>query len=223
MVGAAVPAVALRGAMQKPSPYRYAGGLLVLALTLHVGVLLLVTQFSAGEVSKPGRAELAMEFVKPPEPPKAEPPKPQPPKPPRQLARQPAPTVPPIETAPPEVASDAAPTGEVVAAPVAGLPVPEPELPVTPATGHAGYLNNPSPDYPAIALRQGWEGTVLLRVRVLSSGKVESVEVKKTSGRKLLDDEAIRAVRSWLFSPSKRGDIAIDGWATVPIEFKLDA
>ncbi len=33
--------------------------------------------------------------------------------------------------------------------------------------GRAGYLNNPAPDYPAPAVRQGWQGTVLLRVRVL--------------------------------------------------------
>jgi protein TonB len=50
---------------------------------------------------------------------------------------------------------------------------------------------------------------------------VEAVEVKQSSGGKILDDEAIRTVKQWLFSPSKRGDTAIDGWATVPIEFQL--
>ena len=88
--------------------------------------------------------------------------------------------------------------------------------------GRAGYRNNPPPNYPATAARQGWQGTVLLKVRVLSTGRVDSVEVQKSSGHKLLDDEAMATVRSWQFSPSRRGDTPIDGWATVPIEFKLD-
>jgi protein TonB len=93
---------------------------------------------------------------------------------------------------------------------------------VTAPIGRTGYLNNPPPNYPAAAARQGWQGTVLLRVRVLSSGHVDSVEVQKSSGHRLLDDEAMATVRSWLFTPSKRGDTPIDGWATVPIEFKVD-
>jgi protein TonB len=93
---------------------------------------------------------------------------------------------------------------------------------VTAAFGRAGYLNNPPPEYPPAALRQGWQGTVTLRVRVLRTGQVESIEVQKSSGRKLLDDEAARTVRGWLFAPSKRGDTPIDGWATVPIEFKAE-
>jgi protein TonB len=104
---------------------------------------------------------------------------------------------------------------------VSALPAPE-QLPISAPIGRAGYLNNPAPDYPAMATRQGWQGTVVLRVRVLSDGKVESVEIKQSSGRKILDDEAIRTVKKWLFTPSKRGDTPVDGWATVPIEFLLD-
>jgi protein TonB len=48
------------------------------------------------------------------------------------------------------------------------------------------------------------------------------VEVVTSSGAKALDDAAAVTVKKWLFSPSKRGDVPIDGWATVPIEFKLD-
>lgn len=95
------------------------------------------------------------------------------------------------------------------------------EQPVTEATGNAAYLHNPSPDYPAFAQRQGWEGTVLLRVHVLASGKPDKVDIKQSSNRKALDDAALNAVKNWTFVPSKRGNTAIDGWATVPIEFKL--
>ena len=113
---------------------------------------------------------------------------------------------------------------ETVAAVVPAEPAPPaPPAPVKPAFGGIGYKNNPAPDYPAQAVRQGWQGTVLLRVRVLANGAVESVEVLKTSGKKLLDDEAIATVQRWVFAPSTRGSETIDGFATVPIEFKLDS
>jgi len=59
-------------------------------------------------------------------------------------------------------------------------------------------------------------------VHVLSDGKVDTADVKQSSGRKILDDEAVRTVKHWLFTPSQRGDTPIDGYATVPIEFSLD-
>ena len=85
------------------------------------------------------------------------------------------------------------------------------------------YKNNPAPDYPQLAVRQSWQGTVLLRVRVLATGAVESVEVLKSSGKKVLDDAAIHTVERWVFAPSTRGNTPVDGFATVPIEFKLDS
>lgn len=181
----------------------------------------------------------------PPEPPK--PPPPPPPKVVKHVA--PPPPQPPVQqlhTAPAE--HDIAPNDLTVAentqapkssAPVAAAPEPQPpvppaaapvaappapptpkvEEPITEATANAAYLNNPKPDYPAAAARQGWGGTVVLRVRVLADGHAEGVEVKKSSGRKILDESAIAAVKKWTFVPSKRGSTPIDGWANVPIVF----
>jgi len=168
--------------------------------------------------------------VKPPEP--APPPPPRPkivkPEPPRQApAPEPALRTPVAEQ---DIAPDTltvqenteAPktSGPVSAAPPE-LPAPKVEEPITEATGYASYLKNPPPDYPAFAQRQGWEGTVLLHVRVLANGKPDKVEIRQSSGRKTLDDSAVSAVKNWTFVPSKRGNTPIDGWATVPIEFKL--
>jgi protein TonB len=83
-------------------------------------------------------------------------------------------------------------------------------------------MNNPAPNYPPQAIRQNWQGITELRVRVLANGKAESVAIKKSSGKKLLDDEAIRTVKLWLFTPAKQGDTAVDGWVTVPIDFSLE-
>ncbi len=95
----------------------------------------------------------------------------------------------------------------------------------TPSTtapiGDAAYLHNPAPDYPQIAQDQGWEGRVLLRVHVLADGSPESVTVQTGSGRRVLDEAARDAVRNWRFVPARRGEQAVDGWVTVPIDFRL--
>ncbi|WP_254670978.1 energy transducer TonB, partial [Pseudomonas aeruginosa] len=99
---------------------------------------------------------------------------------------------------------------------------PAPPAPLTPPSANAGYLHNPAPEYPALAMRRGWEGTVLLRVHVLASGSPSEIQVQKSSGREALDQAAVKAVKRWSFVPAKRGDKAEDGWVSVPIDFKLN-
>lgn len=72
-----------------------------------------------------------------------------------------------------------------------------------------------------MAQRRGWEGTVLLRVEVLASGKPGHIQVQKSSGRDALDAAALAAVKRWSFVPAKQGDVAQAGWVSVPIDFKL--
>ncbi len=115
-------------------------------------------------------------------------------------------------------------TAPKASGPVAALPTPpapRQEEPVTEPTGYAGYLNNPAPQYPKLALRMGIHGRVVLRVRVLASGHVGEVEIKQSSGTELLDEAALTAVRGWTFAPAKRGNTPIDAWSQVPIDFKL--
>ncbi|QHF03757.1 MULTISPECIES: energy transducer TonB [Pseudomonas syringae group] len=100
-------------------------------------------------------------------------------------------------------------------------PAPPAPKPVTPASASAGYLKNPAPEYPSLAMRRGWEGTVLLRVHVLASGKPGEIQIQKSSGRDQLDDAALTAVKRWSFVPAKQGDVAQDGWVSVPIDFKI--
>ncbi|QLL13753.1 energy transducer TonB [Pseudomonas chlororaphis] len=109
------------------------------------------------------------------------------------------------------------------AAPVAAPapPAPPAPAPVTPASANAAYLKNPAPEYPSLAQRRGWEGTVLLRVHVLASGKPGEIQIQKSSGRQQLDDAALSAVKRWSFVPAKQGDVAQDGWVSVPIDFKI--
>jgi protein TonB len=196
--------------------------IVALAATLHGALVWYISHHTAARAIPVRKHEMEVQLVQPPKPlpPKVEPPKP-PPK--QQVKRQ---VVPQIQTAVADtpVVDNAPAEVPVAAAPVAEPPPPPPAPePVTAPFGRAGYLNNPPPEYPKLAARNGWQGTVLLKVRVLSTGQVDTVDVEKSSGFKLLDEEAKATVRTWQFMPSKRGSTPIDGWATVPIEFKLDS
>jgi protein TonB len=162
-----------------------------------------------------------------------------------QMSPQPAPLVPrPIErrvlathaapTAVPVAQETSAATSDVLPAepaassagvaerPVPVRPAPQSVAPLeTQAAGRMGYLSNPAPVYPDSAQDRGIEGTVLLHVRVLADGRAESVDIQQSSGWRILDDAALRTVRNWMFVPATRGGAAVDGWASVPIVFKL--
>lgn len=195
----------------------------VMVAAAHLAVAWLLVQPAPPMIEEPPVPEVVLELARPappaPAPPVERPPKPQPqsqPQPRVEQAPTPLPKPEPVQQAvsPPQ-AEPLAP-----APPAPAKPAPPVER-VTEPLGHAGYLNNPAPVYPPLALRRGWEGQVLLRVRVLASGRPASVELQQSSGFPPLDEAAIRTVKQWLFRPAKRGATPIDGWATVPIDFRL--
>ena len=83
------------------------------------------------------------------------------------------------------------------------------------------YNHNPKPKYPRAARKRGFEGEVKLNVYVLPDGKVGKIELLRPSGHKILDDEAIEAVKNWIFIPGKQDGKEISSWVTVPITFQL--
>jgi len=207
-----------------------------LVLALHGAAAYWVSQAPTPElpVVPPQIPPMTIEFAAPappvveppppaPAPPVVEPPppvvdelaaKPKPkPKPlPKPVVKQaPKPPPKPVEAPPPAPAPVAAPAP----------PAPPAPAPVTPASANAAYLKNPAPEYPQMAQRRGWEGTVLLRVEVLPSGKPGQIQLQKSSGRDALDAAALAAVKRWSFVPAKQGDVPQAGWVSVPIDFKL--
>jgi len=122
---------------------------------------------------------------------------------------------------PPHEDVDTAPAGTGTGeAPVVQAP-PPPPAPVIQAQVSGNYLTNPRPPYPHLAQREGWEGNILLHVRVLANGRPEAISVLKSSGHAVLDNAAIEAVRGWTFTPSTQGGIAIVGSVNVPFDFHL--
>lgn len=84
------------------------------------------------------------------------------------------------------------------------------------------YATATPPDYPIAALREGVQGTVLLRVLVDETGKPIQVLVLKSSGSRELDKAARNHVlAAWRFHPAQRDGHAVQAWAQVPVKFSL--
>ncbi|MDT8334426.1 MAG: energy transducer TonB, partial [Desulfurivibrionaceae bacterium] len=99
-----------------------------------------------------------------------------------------------------ESGEDPAPPRNKPAEEVAGAPAQAPIRLARPL-----YRKNPPPEYPSLARRRHLQGTVVLEVSVSAEGAVEELRVEESSGHKVLDRAALRAVGDWLFEPGRRG------------------
>lgn len=210
--------------------------LAVLATLLHVWMLTwmmqpvektteavpLVMEVSMIAISAP-KPEVAPPKPAPPPPEKKPPPKKPKPKP---VVKKPAPVV--------QKAPDFAPVEKVEPPPVEPTNASNSSSATSTATTQtsnietfteanfrANYAHNPKPRYPAIAKSRGWQGKVMLRVKVSAKGLSDSVTVEKSSGHDMLDESAIEAVKKWRFIPAKRGSTPVASSVIVPIVFTL--
>jgi periplasmic protein TonB len=83
------------------------------------------------------------------------------------------------------------------------------------------YKKNPLPIYPKIARHRGYNGTVLLEVLVDKSGKAVKIRLYKSSEFKILDQAALKSVKSWIFEPGTIEEQKVDMWVKVPVRFEL--
>lgn len=83
------------------------------------------------------------------------------------------------------------------------------------------YGQRQDPEYPEFARRRGYQGTALLRVHVLEDGGVAAVEIKESSGFKILDGTARKAVWTWRFTPALANGKPVASWVLVPITFRI--
>ena len=96
-------------------------------------------------------------------------------------------------------------------------------LPSSRDTGTAkiGVRHSVRPVYPRLAKEEGWEGTVLIKALVRTSGKPENITIQKSSGHKILDNAAVDAIRQWRFSPAKDGNFSMEKYIHIPLKFHL--
>ena len=83
------------------------------------------------------------------------------------------------------------------------------------------YAENPQPDYPALARRRNWQGTVLLAVQVSEQGIVDKVRIAKSCGHDLLDRSASKAVAGWKFQAGLKNGRPAAMEVLIPVHFKL--
>lgn len=111
---------------------------------------------------------------------------------------------------------------EVVLPPASGAHADEGVKAAEAAPTSAGVLSSSRPRYPASARQSGWEGTVVVRVLIDSSGSPASVSVRSSSGKEVFDDAAVQAVQRWRFSPATRGGKPVSSYYDVRVRFSLD-
>lgn len=83
------------------------------------------------------------------------------------------------------------------------------------------FLDKPDPVYPPAAVKKGLAGTVVLLLNIDEEGRLAGSEIISSSGHKLLDNAAVKAVEKWSFSPGKIGEKAVSGSVTAEIRFEL--
>ena len=83
-------------------------------------------------------------------------------------------------------------------------------------------LANPAPNYPAMALKLGHEGTVRLSAKIGADGRAKTVEVINSSGHRELDASAMETVSSkWRFRPATRDGMPQVTSYSIDIRFSL--
>jgi protein TonB len=84
-------------------------------------------------------------------------------------------------------------------------------------------LSKVNPAYPPTARQENIEGTVVVKIQILTSGRTGEVSIARSSGYPILDAAAIAAVEQWQFIPAKNLSTGQPIACTIvqPISFQL--
>ena len=126
----------------------------------------------------------------------------------------------PIPELAPELEPETAPVLEKIKMPEVASDSPDKQN-AQPVVKAQGVSTNKPPVYPRMALLRKQSGTVLLRVHILATGRVNAVEIIQSSGYALLDNAAKTGIADWQFSPERRNNKPVDSWSELPIRFTL--
>ncbi len=226
--------------LEKNSAKKLTGIGVVVFLHILVGLVLMAGM--AKDIIKPTEQPVELMIIQDIKPPEPEPPKETPPEPPKIVEKvAQVPEVKPVEKVVPvqkTLPTPTQPTTVAVPTPVAANPSPSPiaaPAPVVaaapaPAPPPAGVTRGVSqgeagckrPDYPRDALMNEEQGEVLISVYVNTTGKVQDVKVKKSSGSRALDRAASKAFSLCTFKPAMKNGEPQESWYDIPYEFVLD-
>jgi protein TonB len=122
------------------------------------------------------------------------------------------------QPAPPATPAPAAPPPAEAAAPAIGKPTMALSAPKNVAHLDCSIAQ---PDYPVLSKRRNETGTAMVKFVVGLTGKIESIELKKSSGFGRLDDAALAAMHSSSCKPYVENGEAIRATYTQPFSFSL--
>lgn len=125
----------------------------------------------------------------------------------------PSPPTPPSPPSQPARRQPAAPP--TPAAPPAPMPMDQADQPPREKPG------NPQPSYPATALRRGIEGSVRVKVRIDTRGRVQRVEVLEVDGHRAFGDAVLDVIRQWRFDPAVHRGQRVPVFGVKEIRFEL--
>lgn len=80
----------------------------------------------------------------------------------------------------------------------------------------------PKPTYPAAAKKEGWEGSVVLQIRIHTDGSVSVLSVVE-SGREDASAAAVAAVSNWQYAPERNANgIPVSSVRNIQYNFNLE-
>ena len=95
-----------------------------------------------------------------------------------------------------------------------------PKMQATPSTTEVVVLSGPKPAYTDEAKQLHIQGTVILRVTVTATGRIQVLGVIRGLGHGL-DQSAIKAVEEYRIKPAMRNGIPVDTTTNITITFQL--
>jgi len=99
-------------------------------------------------------------------------------------------------------------------------PKPQPPVPDRAAVGITA--THTTPPYPATAIRQGLEGSVVLKLTVLETGRVAKADIVTSSGSEALDQAAQAwIVGHWTYRPAMADGQPVASQALASVRFNL--
>jgi periplasmic protein TonB len=99
-------------------------------------------------------------------------------------------------------------------------PVAEPVL--VNASYDMRFAASQQPPYPAAQQREEIEGSVTVRVRIGTDGRVLAVEPVRASNEAFFTSTRDWALRKWRFKPATKDGVPVESWRTMSIRFTID-
>ncbi len=188
----------------------------VVAVIHAIAIYALATGLASQLVHKVSEIEAKVVQEKPPDLPKTPPP------PPPEMTKPPPPFIP-----PPDInlqQTQTAPTiTQVTTAITPPPPVapPKPQAPPTTTPVSVGKAHECQSKYPALAMRLGHEGTVMVGMTVEPDGSVSNVHVLQSSGHDELDQGAVSCASSWRYKPSTQSGQPVAAEWKASVKYRL--